>query len=156
MADTPQIPRETPNSPHNSPPDYSELVCHAREEADAWVQASEFAGHSTPKDFYKGAMGTAEILRELAAAVEDLQAKLNLSEKALRATQHQRSAVANHLGRAMKTLMGIHHLLYPPRPTANGVTLQFRSPHVHEQMQELSDRIRAIPDEIAAIEAGEV
>jgi hypothetical protein len=53
--------------------------------------------------------------------------------------------------RTVKILTGIHALLYPPRVRRDdGVTFEFHSPHVHEQMQALSDRIRAIPDEIEA------
>jgi hypothetical protein len=53
--------------------------------------------------------------------------------------------------RAVRILTGIHALLYPPRFTDNDVrTWQFKSPLAEEQMQELSDRIRALPDEIAA------
>lgn len=56
--------------------------------------------------------------------------------------------------RAVRILSGIHALLYPPRFTDNdGRTWQFKSPLVEEQMQELSDRIRALPDELAAIDA---
>lgn len=56
--------------------------------------------------------------------------------------------------KAIRVLTGIHALLYPPRTTDNdGRTWAFHSPMVHEQMQELSDRIRALPDEIAAIDA---
>lgn len=56
--------------------------------------------------------------------------------------------------RAVRILTGIHALLYPPRFTDHdGHTWQFKSPLAEEQMQELSDRIRALPDEIAAIEA---
>ena len=51
----------------------------------------------------------------------------------------------------VRILTGIHALLYPPRFTDNdGRTWQFKSPLAEEQMQELSDRIRALPDEIAA------
>ncbi len=51
----------------------------------------------------------------------------------------------------VRILTGIHAMLYPPRFTDNdGRTWQFKSPLAEEQMQELSDRIRAIPDEIAA------
>jgi hypothetical protein len=51
-------------------------------------------------------------------------------------------------------LSGIHALLYPPRFTDNdGRTWQFKSPIAEDQMQRLSDRIRAIPDELAAIDA---
>ena len=46
-------------------------------------------------------------------------------------------------------LMGIHALLYPPRVTlADGRVFAFHSPIVEEQMQALSDRIRAIPEEL--------
>lgn len=56
--------------------------------------------------------------------------------------------------RAVRLLTSIHALLYPPRTTDNdGRTWEFHSPMVHEQMQELSDRIRALPDEIAATDA---
>ena len=55
--------------------------------------------------------------------------------------------------RTVRLLTGIHALLYPPRFTDNdGRTWQFKSPLAEEQMQELSDRIRALPDEIASIE----
>lgn len=58
------------------------------------------------------------------------------------------------LDNAVQLLVGIHALLYPPRTTdSKGATFVFHSPHVHEQMQELSDRIRALPDEVAAIRA---
>ncbi len=54
----------------------------------------------------------------------------------------------------VKILSGIHMLLYPTRMTdSEGRTWEFRSPMVHEQIQELSDRIRAIPDEIAKAQA---
>ena len=56
--------------------------------------------------------------------------------------------------RAVRLLAGIHALLYPPRFTDDdGRTWQFKSPIAEEQMQELSDRIRALPDEIEAIDA---
>ena len=56
--------------------------------------------------------------------------------------------------RTVRVLTGIHALLYPPRFTDNdGRTWQLRSPLDEEQMQELSDRIRALPDELDAIDA---
>lgn len=56
--------------------------------------------------------------------------------------------------RAVKILASIHALLYPPVVTdANGQTWKFKSPFSEGQMQELSDRIRAIPDELAALDA---
>jgi hypothetical protein len=35
----------------------------------------------------------------------------------------------------------------------DGREMRFNSPYLHEQMQAISDRIRAIPDELAAIAA---
>lgn len=59
--------------------------------------------------------------------------------------------------RAVKILTSIHALLYPPVVTdANGQTWKFKSPVSEEQMQELSDRIRAIPDELAALDAAAI
>lgn len=56
--------------------------------------------------------------------------------------------------RVVRVLTGIHALLYPPRFSDNdGRTWQFKSPIAEEQMQALSDRIRALPDEIAAADA---
>jgi hypothetical protein len=60
-------------------------------------------------------------------------------------------ARSHSLGRL---LIGIHSLMYPPRVAVNGRTMSFRpaDPDPHELMQALSDRIRALPDEIAAID----
>lgn len=52
---------------------------------------------------------------------------------------------------AVKLLTGIHSLLYPaPITTEDGRTMVFRpkDPDPHEVLQELSDRIRAIPEEL--------
>ena len=53
---------------------------------------------------------------------------------------------------AVKLLTSIHALLYPaPITTADGSTMVFRPKGIdpHEVLQELSDRIRAVPDELA-------
>lgn len=56
--------------------------------------------------------------------------------------------------RVTRILTGIHALLYPPRYTDHDWhAWQFKSPLCEEQMQELSDRIRSLPDELAAIDA---
>lgn len=80
----------------------------------------------------------------------------------------QRAACASHFypemhrvlvnyERAVKILTGVHALLYPPVITdANGQTWKLKSPVSEEQMQELSDRIRAIPDELAALDAAAI
>ena len=52
---------------------------------------------------------------------------------------------------AVHLLTGIHSLLYPaPVTTPDGRTMVFRPENPHEFMQALSDRIRALPDELAA------
>ena len=56
---------------------------------------------------------------------------------------------------AVKLLTGIYSLLYPtPIKTGDGRTMMFRpsSPDPHEVLQELSDRIRALPDELEKLE----
>ena len=66
----------------------------------------------------------------------------------LRGERDHSRAQMNH---AVKMLFGIHALLYPaPVQTADGRTMVFRpkDPDPHEILQELSDRIRALPDEI--------
>ena len=55
---------------------------------------------------------------------------------------------------AVRLLTGIHALLYPPPlNTPDGRTMVFRpkDPDPHQVLQVLSDRIRALPDELAAI-----
>ncbi len=67
--------------------------------------------------------------------VEVLQAKLQTSDASVQI--------------AVKLLSGIHALLYPaPRTLPDGRTMVFRPENPHEFMQELSDRIRALPDEM--------
>ena len=54
----------------------------------------------------------------------------------------------------VRLLTGIHSLLYPPRTTgADGRTWEFRFPgDPNMVLQELSDRIRALPDELAELQ----
>lgn len=78
------------------------------------------------------------------AAVSELIDRLEVAEK----ERERARANYNHV---VRILTGIHALLYPPRFTDHdGRTWQFKSPIAEEQMQELSDRIRALPDEIDA------
>lgn len=70
-------------------------------------------------------------------------------EKRLEILQHERDHARACGDRCVQILSGIHALLYPPTHTNDeNVTFVFHSPYVHEQMQALSDRIRAIPDAI--------
>lgn len=92
-----------------------------------------------------------------AAALSEARAEAATSarrQEVLRAERdHERAKVES----AVRLLTGIHALLYPaPIKTPDGRTMVFRpkDPDPHQVLQELSDRIRALPDEIAAI-AGE-
>jgi hypothetical protein len=70
--------------------------------------------------------------------------------------QHEVDAARHSKERAVRILTGIHALLHPPIFTdRDGKMWQFKSPIIEEQMQALSDRIRAIPEEIDAINATE-
>lgn len=57
---------------------------------------------------------------------------------------------------AARLISGIHMLLYPkPIKLDDGRTMVFRPENPHEFMQVLSDKIRALPDELAAMQAKE-
>ena len=85
-------------------------------------------------------------------AVAELIERDERSERLIEVLRHERDHARRCYDGAVKTLAGIRALLYPPPHTnAEGVTFVFHSPHVHEQMQALSDRIRAIPNEISTI-----
>lgn len=56
---------------------------------------------------------------------------------------------------ATRLLIGVHSMMYPPMTRLpDGRTMMFRpnDPNPHEVLQELSDRIRALPDQIRNIE----
>jgi len=59
---------------------------------------------------------------------------------------HARASVDN----AVKLLTGIHSCMYPSAvKMEDGRLMVFRPDNPHEYLQALSDRIRAIPDELA-------
>lgn len=68
---------------------------------------------------------------------------------------YEREQARARVETAVKLLTGIHALLYPaPIKTEDGRTMVFRpnDPDPHTILQELSDRIRALPDELAKLE----
>lgn len=88
-------------------------------------------------------------LGERAEEADSLQAQAD-------ALRHERDHARASKDNAVKLLVSIHSLLYPaPVTMADGRTMVFRpkSPDPHEVLQELSDRIRALPDELAALAA---
>jgi len=83
-----------------------------------------------------------ELKRALDCNMTDELIEVLLAER-----DHARAQVDN----AVKLLTSIHALLYPaPIKIDDGRTMVFRpkNPDPHEVLQELSDRIRAIPDKI--------
>ena len=87
---------------------------------------------------------------EMIERLEDAQALAERYNKAAEIYAAERDNANQRYSSAVRLLTGIHALLYPPRFTDHdGRTWQFKSPLAEEQMQELSDRIRALPDEIA-------
>lgn len=96
-------------------------------------------------DALSGVLYSAKDTVDAAAELRKLQRKVEV----LLAERDQARAQFDH---AVKLLIGIHSLLYPaPITTPDGRTMVFRpkSPDPHEVLQALSDRIRALPDEIA-------
>jgi hypothetical protein len=90
--------------------------------------------------------------RKLSGAVGEDAAELRLLERQVEVLRAERDHARAKCERAVRLLTGIHALLYPaPIKTPDGRTLVFRpkDPDPHEVLQELSDRIRALPDEIA-------
>jgi len=96
---------------------------------------------------------TGEKLEEVARAIELLRpaiaARLERENEVLRI---ERDHSRRQFSASVELLCGIHHLLYPaPATRDDGVTFVFRPQNPHEFMQELSDRIRALPNEIESI-----
>jgi hypothetical protein len=69
-----------------------------------------------------------------------------------RRLRHELRLARARYKQAVAVLTGIHALMYPPpRTLSDGRRMVFRPKDIdpHEVLQELSDRIRAIPDELA-------
>lgn len=117
---------------------------------DDWLESEEF---------YNAMQGyrcaPTENQREVVAHFENVKRLIRKrigSEREREVLAGERNHAKACYDRAVRILTGIHALLYPPRFTDNdGRTWQFKSPLAEEQMQELSDRIRALPDDIEAI-----
>lgn len=119
-----------------------EEIARLQARVTAWVAAASQTGLLLPD--------AAGMPRQTASAVS-VQAQVDR-------LRHERDHARASMDNAVKLLVRIHSLLYPaPITMADGRTMVFRptSPDPHEVLQELSDRIRALPDEIAAIQAGE-
>ena len=92
-----------------------------------------------------------DCLRAYAAQAVAMEWCGNANDKIERLRAERDSARAK-VEYTTRLLAGIHALLYPPPvTTADGRTMVFRPKTLdpHEVLQELSDRIRALPDELA-------
>ena len=69
---------------------------------------------------------------------------------AMRVARIERDQARHRVERALAILTSICNLTNPPRLTHDGKVYEFNNPRANETLQALSDRIRAIPDEIAA------
>lgn len=87
---------------------------------------------------------------------EHEDARRMLQVKVLRA---ERDHARAQFEEAIKLLTGIHSLMYPaPTALPDGRVMVFRptSPDPHDVLQALSDRIRALPDELEKLRAASV
>lgn len=133
--------------PDHSEDEPSAVVGHINEDGETYPVATIDCAQ------YYAASESLKLANFYAAANPDTVFKLVRTVEVYGAERDQARACYDH---AVRILTGIHALLYPPRFTDNdGRTWQFKHLNAEEQMQELSDRIRALPDEIEPIDAAE-
>lgn len=87
---------------------------------------------------------------------EDFIHWVNLRVRENEVFRAERDHARAQFDNAARLLTGIHALLYPPQLILqDGRTLAFRptNPDPHEVLQALSDRIRALPDELEKLRA---
>jgi hypothetical protein len=106
------------------------------------------------RDYQQGDIGGVMVLVSRQACEEGAEwlERLNRETEVF---YHERQHARACLDNAVRLLSGIHALLYPAAITAeDGRTMVFRpkDQDPHEVLQALSNRIRALPDELARIE----
>jgi hypothetical protein len=78
--------------------------------------------------------------------------EIDTLKRRLEVSELMRIQESNKAERLVTILCAIHALLYPPLIRLDdGRIMQFNSPMKAEQIQELSDRIRSIPDDIIRV-----
>ena len=106
------------------------------------------------RDLWHASEGECERLRHQLAEAQEYKRDAERNQKRLEILSMERHHWLARFDRLAVLLSGIHSLLYPAPITANdGRVMVFRPKSIdpHEILQELSDRIRALPDELAAI-----
>lgn len=83
-----------------------------------------------------------EVMQNAADEIESLH-------RTIEVLVHERDRARARYNHTTKLLVGIHSLLYPaPITTTDGRTMMFRPKNPHDYLQTLSDRIRALPEEL--------
>ena len=80
--------------------------------------------------------------------LEEVKRQLERAKLSARVYADERDAAYARLASVTAVLSRIYNLIYPPTFKVGGVLHGFKSPHLHEQMQALSDIIRGIPDQL--------
>jgi len=90
-----------------------------------------------------------EMIAVPAGAVREMVSEIEMLRDRYDAIRDERDHNAAGRDHAIKILSRIHMVIYPMlTKLEKGTTLAFRPPNPHEYIQAISDRIRAIPDEI--------
>ena len=88
---------------------------------------------------------------ELEAALLRAEQKIEQLQRHCEVLQAERDQARARVDSAVKLLMGVHSCMYPPAVMmADGRLMVFRPGNPHEYLQCLSDRIRALPEEMMA------
>jgi len=86
--------------------------------------------------------------------IAELEAKLAEAMKDAEIRQHELMAAREKADRVVQILCRIHALTTPrPIQASDGKTYRFKDPNAADTLNALSDRIRSIPDDLAAIAA---
>lgn len=89
------------------------------------------------------------------AAIHEAAERLDRLHRECEVFRAERDRARACFDNTVKILTSIHSLLYPaPMTLEDGRTMVFRPKSLdpHEVLQELSDRIRAVPDKLAQVE----
>lgn len=90
-----------------------------------------------------------ESCEEFKADIRDWMDERERSESRLKIMRAMIDQADARYERTLAILVGIHGLMTPPAIAVDGVTYQFNPPDAAVQLRILSERLRAIPDEIA-------
>lgn len=125
-------------------------LMHAETRARGFIDSGGFVGWWSNRDHEQAAQATAGWREQHDRDSAELRNLCQARDVARQQRDHARACYDS----AVKLLTGIHALLYPaPITVPDGRTMVFRPNDLdpHAVLQELSDRIRALPDALAAL-----